>query len=237
MEEMCSISRGIRKIMSPVVPFCLIAPLIYHTTNRVKTCSRSIIKTNLQGEHEVMSIRNGRLRDKRPDHRFKTHRHNVVLMTHPMGVNVSKPFTADQGRPFFFTSSCMFRAVMSTANAKSPNEHSKQPTNYFAHRSPQCATQLCPGKCPDRLSRLRGQVQLRWNSQNCYKSLISKRTFMVCYYAAWDFDLSSSREVARRRLEKEERLFRPGIVELLDVLRVVSANGNDLSSRQQTLAM
>jgi hypothetical protein len=60
---------------------------------------------------------------------------------------------------------------------------------------------------------------------------------MVCYYAAWNFNLSSSREVARRRLEKEERLFRPGIVELLDVLRVVSANGNDLSSRQLTLAV
>lgn len=54
---------------------------------------------------------------------------------------------------------------------------------------------------------------------------------MVCYYAAWNFNLSSSREVARRRLEKEERLFRPGIVELLDVLRVVPANGNDLGSK------
>lgn len=60
---------------------------------------------------------------------------------------------------------------------------------------------------------------------------------MVCYYATWNFDLSSSREVARRRLEKEERLFRPGIIELLDVLRVVSANGNDLSSHQRTLAV
>lgn len=36
----------------------------------------------------------------------------------PIGVKVSKPFTADQGRPFFFTSSCMLRAVMSTAKAK-----------------------------------------------------------------------------------------------------------------------
>lgn len=54
---------------------------------------------------------------------------------------------------------------------------------------------------------------------------------MVCYYAAWNFNLSPRSEVARRGLEKEERLFRPGIVELLDVLRVVSANGNDLGSR------
>lgn len=34
-----------------------------------------------------------------------------------MGVKVSKPFTADQGRPFFLTSSCILRAVMSTAKA------------------------------------------------------------------------------------------------------------------------
>lgn len=54
---------------------------------------------------------------------------------------------------------------------------------------------------------------------------------MVCYDAAWNFNLSPSREVARRRLEKEERLFRRGVVELLDVVRVVSANGNDLVSK------
>lgn len=36
-----------------------------------------------------------------------------------MGVNVSKPLTADHGSPFFLTASCMFRAVMSTARAAS----------------------------------------------------------------------------------------------------------------------
>ena len=34
-----------------------------------------------------------------------------------MGVNVSNPLTADHGKPFFFTFSCMFLAVMSIANA------------------------------------------------------------------------------------------------------------------------
>lgn len=34
-----------------------------------------------------------------------------------MGVNVSNPLTADHGKPFFFTCSCMFLAVMSIANA------------------------------------------------------------------------------------------------------------------------
>jgi len=36
---------------------------------------------------------------------------------HPMGVNVSNPFTADHGSPFFLTSSCIFLAVMSMARA------------------------------------------------------------------------------------------------------------------------
>jgi hypothetical protein len=39
---------------------------------------------------------------------------------YPIGVNVSKPLTADHGSPFFFTSSCRFRAVMSTAKAEWP---------------------------------------------------------------------------------------------------------------------
>jgi len=38
--------------------------------------------------------------------------------TDPIGVKVSKPLTVDQGRPLFFTSSCMLRAVMSTAKAR-----------------------------------------------------------------------------------------------------------------------
>jgi hypothetical protein len=56
---------------------------------------------------------------------------------------------------------------------------------------------------------------------------------MVCYYTAWNFNLSPRRKVARRGLEKEERLFRPGVVELLDVLRVIPANGNDLGSKSE----
>ena len=37
--------------------------------------------------------------------------------TYAIGVKVSKPFAADQGKPFFFTLSWRFRAVMSTAKA------------------------------------------------------------------------------------------------------------------------
>lgn len=54
---------------------------------------------------------------------------------------------------------------------------------------------------------------------------------MMCHHTAWNFNLAASREVARRGLEKEERLFRPGVVELLDMLRVVPANSNDLGSK------
>ena len=57
---------------------------------------------------------------------FKTNRYDVFgCQTHPMGVKVSKPFTADQGKPFFLTSSCMFRAVMSTARAERSSERLK----------------------------------------------------------------------------------------------------------------
>lgn len=38
-------------------------------------------------------------------------------MTDPIGVKVSKPLTADQGSPFFLTSSWRLRAVISTAKA------------------------------------------------------------------------------------------------------------------------
>jgi len=51
---------------------------------------------------------------------------------------------------------------------------------------------------------------------------------MMCDYAAWDFKLAAGGEVAGGGLEKEERLFRSCIVELLDVLRVVPADSNDL---------
>lgn len=37
--------------------------------------------------------------------------------SYPIGVNVSKPLAADQGRPFFLTWSWRLRAVMSTASA------------------------------------------------------------------------------------------------------------------------
>lgn len=37
--------------------------------------------------------------------------------TNLIGVNVSKPLTADQGSPFFLISSWRFRAVISTAKA------------------------------------------------------------------------------------------------------------------------
>lgn len=40
-----------------------------------------------------------------------------VCVTDPIGVKVSKPLTADQGSPFFLTSSWRLRAVMSTAKA------------------------------------------------------------------------------------------------------------------------
>ena len=43
--------------------------------------------------------------------------HSRAGETHLIGVNVSKPLTALHGRPFFFTSSCRLRAVMSTASA------------------------------------------------------------------------------------------------------------------------
>ena len=46
--------------------------------------------------------------------------------TYLMGVNVSKPLTALQGWPFFLTTSCMFRAVMSTARAA--HEHERAAT-------------------------------------------------------------------------------------------------------------
>jgi hypothetical protein len=54
---------------------------------------------------------------------------------------------------------------------------------------------------------------------------------MMGHYPAWDFKLAASGEVACRGLEKEERLFWPSVVELLDVLRVVPANSNDLGSK------
>jgi hypothetical protein len=37
--------------------------------------------------------------------------------TYAIGVKVSNPFAADQGKPCFFTLSWRFRAVMSTAKA------------------------------------------------------------------------------------------------------------------------
>jgi len=40
-----------------------------------------------------------------------------VRNAHPMGVNVSMPLAADQGRPFDFATSWTFLAVMSTASA------------------------------------------------------------------------------------------------------------------------
>ena len=43
--------------------------------------------------------------------------------THPMGVNVSIPLAAAQGRPFDFATSWTFLAVMSTARAE---EHEKR---------------------------------------------------------------------------------------------------------------
>jgi hypothetical protein len=54
---------------------------------------------------------------------------------------------------------------------------------------------------------------------------------MMRYYTAWNFKLAASGEVARRGFEKEEWLFRPGVVELFDVLGVVPANSNDLGSK------
>ena len=53
--------------------------------------------------------------------------------TYPMGVNVSMPFAADQGRPLDFAASWTFLAVMSTARAK---KHEKRGRRNSLEDSP-----------------------------------------------------------------------------------------------------
>jgi hypothetical protein len=51
---------------------------------------------------------------------------------------------------------------------------------------------------------------------------------MVRGDSSWDFDYTARREVTRRWLEEEEWLLRKSVLELLDVIRIVTAYCNYL---------
>ena len=51
-----------------------------------------------------------------------------------------------------------------------------------------------------------------------------------------DFELAAGADVARRRLQEEERLLGRRVVQLLDVLGVVAPNGDDLGDLSLVLA-
>ena len=80
--------------------------------------------------------------------------------THPIGVNVSMPLAADQGRPLDFATSWTFLAVMSTASAVE-RERMNPRDGLGAHRSRRCDLAHPLGRYRDQVSRSRGQVRLR----------------------------------------------------------------------------
>lgn len=80
---------------------------------------------------------------------------------YPMGVKVSIPLAADQGRPFDFATSWTFLAVISTARAgKHKNVRRKSEMRLNTHCSRQCDSVRPFGGCPDLELRSRGQVRL-----------------------------------------------------------------------------
>ena len=81
--------------------------------------------------------------------------------THPMGVKVSMPLAAVQGRLLDFATSWTFLAVMSTARAGEPehgrkNSETDLNTNYNRQRD----LERLLGKCRYQGLRSRGQVRL-----------------------------------------------------------------------------
>ena len=58
-----------------------------------------------------------------------------------------------------------------------------------------------------------------------------ERTFMMRNDTARNLDLLAIRNIARGRLEEEERLLGHSVVELLDVVDKVAAYSHDLSCR------
>ena len=69
MDEMCSMSRGIAKIMSFVLPLCLTAPLIWAGQRclgqSLMPMPRTATAAHLEPEVEVLGIMHGRGRDER----------------------------------------------------------------------------------------------------------------------------------------------------------------------------
>lgn len=123
MEDMCSIMRGILNIIWSVLPSCFVTPF---------TCAARVFsaptdedagrrRAYLQSQLEAVRVGHGRLGDVRaatePAASEQRADARWAMRAHLIGVKVSKPLAALHGWPFFLTTSCMFRAVMSTASA------------------------------------------------------------------------------------------------------------------------
>jgi hypothetical protein len=115
--EVSSSKRGILKIMSPVVPSCLVSPLISSKTQPMvpllwMACPITLrVSLILSGS----GIDDFGMKDLHSMVKFE--RRGKVVRTNPIGVNVSKPFAAVHGRPAFLTLSWRLRPVMSTDKA------------------------------------------------------------------------------------------------------------------------
>lgn len=70
-----------------------------------------------------MGVSNGVLGYERAD-QYSEHTYVEIrsVVRYLTGVNVSNPLAADHGSPFFLTLSCMFRAVMSIARARTDSQ-------------------------------------------------------------------------------------------------------------------
>ena len=69
--------------------------------------------------------------------------------THPIGVNVSKPLAALHGSPCFFTRSCRFLAVISTAKAARSSQMQVQKSELKTYHILRYETRRSLQICPD----------------------------------------------------------------------------------------
>ena len=121
IDETCSMIRGIRKIISAVVPSCFKTPLtlkmkqLHKPKGKIQEdvnfCTLSCSLRSWGSDIALLGMK--ALRKAWSANGWLGH----VISTHPIGVKVSNPFTVDQGKPCFLTFSCRLRAVISTPNA------------------------------------------------------------------------------------------------------------------------
>lgn len=130
IEEICPINRGIPKIISLVFPFCLICSLTWSDAWGQKGRKRRSFRKSsrlLKAQWDDFVEIPIRILIPTFSHRLTLWGSEIFDFSIKglIGLKESKPFAADQGKPLFFTLSCMLRAVMSIARARKKKRSDK----------------------------------------------------------------------------------------------------------------